>query len=121
MQLSKITPKPTTRVELDCAPGLFVVLASLDTPEVKAVQRKAQQRRLEARQRGGVVKPVTLEELDAETLEVLKVAVVGIEDQTGDGEPMAYTPENVAGILAIGPVFRQLEKALGNDALFFGA
>lgn len=119
MELSKLKPNPTTRVELKNAPGLFVILASRDNPEVKAVINKATEKRI-AVMRGGRPKPFSVSEMEAESLAVLRAAVQGIDDQTGEGEPMEFTPENVSALLAIDWVRRDLDEAMGNDALFFG-
>lgn len=120
MQLSKLIPNPTTRVELKHAPGFFVVLASQDSPEVRGAIHANAERRILAR-RAAPGKTASLDQMEADSIAVLKVAIVGIEDETGDGEPMAFTPENVEALLAIRWIRDELEAALGNDALFFGA
>lgn len=120
MQISKLIPNPTVRVELKYAPGFFVTLASQDSPAVRDVIHANAERRILA-MRGNKGKSATLDQMDAESVAVLKVAIEGIDDQTGDGEPMAFTPENVDALLAIRWVREQLDAALGNDALFFGA
>lgn len=118
MDLSKLKPNPTTRVELRYAPGLFVILASRDNPEVKAVVQKATEKRVAALRRPGG-KGFSIAEMEAEAIGILRAAVQGIDDQTGDGTPMEYTPENVEALLSIDWVRRDLDEAMGNESLFF--
>jgi hypothetical protein len=52
----------------------------------------------------------------------LAAAVLGWEGLTENGEPLPCTPENVTALLTdYAWVRRQVDEAIGNDALFFSA
>ncbi len=119
MKISDLKPLPTTKVELLKAnepTGIFVTLTSRDSAEVKAVVQKASEKRLAAMRKGSN-KPFAMADIEQDALNVLRAAIVGIEDTTED--PMEFTPETVEELLAIDWVRRQLDEAMGNEALFF--
>ena len=117
MKIESLKPNPTTTVELIHAPGVFVTLSSRDATAVKAVIGKATEKRLAALRKGNS-KPFSQADMEADSIAVLTAAVVGIKDTTED--PMPFTPETVAELLSVDWVRRQLDEAMGNDALFFG-
>lgn len=119
MKISTLKPNPTTKVELikgGEATGIYLTLTSRDSQEVKAVVQKATEKRLAAMRKGGS-KPFTMAEIEQDALAVLRAAIVGIEDTTED--PMQFDAETVEELLAIDWVRRQLDEAMGNEALFF--
>lgn len=127
MELAKLKPNPTLRFEVvhpdpeENPSGFWITLAGMDSPAVKAAQDKVTDKRLAAL-RKGAQKPLTTAEVEAQALAVLTAAVVAWEGLTEDGEDVPCTPENVRALLTEHTwVRRQVDEALGNDALFFGA
>ena len=116
MKLSKLRHNPSIEIELTNAPGLFVTLASRDSSEVKKVTEKLVDRRLSMMKKG---RTPTASDLEADTKATLTAAILALRDETGDGDPMVFSPETVAELVEIPWVRRQLDDALGNDQLFF--
>lgn len=126
MELSKLKANPSTVLDLihpdpeQNPTGIQITLASRDSEAVKAVMDKAMQRRLAALRKGNL-KPVNPSDIEAEAISALVAAVEGWNGLTVDGEPLACTPENVRALLTDHAwVRRQLDEAMGNEALFFG-
>ena len=119
MKISQLKPNPSIRLELlkaDQPTGVFVIITSRDSPEVKAVVQRANEKRLVDMQKRGK-KAFTLAEVEQGALDILRASIIGIEDTTED--PMPFTPETVEELLEVEWVRRQLDEAMGNEALFF--
>jgi hypothetical protein len=126
VELSKLKANPSTVVELihpdpeQNPTGITVTLSSRDSEAVKAVMAKAMDKRLAQLRKGGH-KPLNQSELEQEAIGALVAAVEGWDGLTEDGKPLPCTPENVRALLTDHAwVRRQLDEAMGNEALFFG-
>ncbi|MGB3898192.1 MAG: hypothetical protein WA973_06525 [Mesorhizobium sp.] len=98
--------------------GLTVECVSLEDDKVKAVERAIKNRAL----RGGR-NTVTAEKIEDNTVELLSAAVVGwtwADGLTlGDLKSPPLTKPNVAKLLAVGWIAKQIDTALGDEAAFF--
>jgi fumarylacetoacetate (FAA) hydrolase family protein len=126
MELSKLKPNPTTTLELvhpdpeQNPTGVVLTLAGRDSAEVKAVLASITARHIAAQRKG--VKAAKQEDIEADAIRLLAAAVLGWEGLTENGEPLPCTPENVTTLLTdYAWVRRQVDEAIGNDALFFSA
>jgi hypothetical protein len=123
MELSSLKPNPTTVVDLvhpDPAQnptGVTITLASRDSEEVRAAMTKAAEKRILLIRKG---KSPSVADIEAEAVAVLVAAVQGWDGLTVGGEPLPCTPEAVRGLVQDHAwVRRQLDDAMGNEALFF--
>lgn len=125
MELSKLKANPSTVIDLihpdpeQNPTGVTITLASRDSDPVKAVMAKAMDKRLVALRKGSH-KPVNPAEFEAEAINTLSAAVLDWSGLTEGGEPLPCTPENVRALLTDNAwIRRQLDEAMGNEALFF--
>lgn len=97
--------------------GLVLEVTSMEADAVKRVNRRQMDKALRSR-----AKKMTAAEIEANATERLSAAVVGWE-VTGTanlgGQKMDFTPENVATVMALDWLRRQVEEAIGDDAAFF--
>ena len=126
MELSKLKANPSTVLDLihpdpeQNPTGITITLASRDSDAVKAVMDKAMARRLAALRKGNQ-KPVSPSDIDAEAINALVAAVEGWAGLTEGGKPLECTADNVRALITDHAwVRRQLDEAMGNEALFFG-
>ncbi len=122
MDLLKLTPNTIT-VDLkhpgtDAPLGVKVELQSLESDEVKAVERTLKNKAL----RGGR-NNVTAERIDDNTVAILSAAIVGWEftgdaNLAGDKKP-ACNAANKRKLLQVPALAKQIDLALGNEAAFF--
>ncbi len=124
MELSKLKPNPTATLELvhpdptQNPTGVVLTLAGRDSAEVKAVLATITDRAIAAQRKG--IKSIKQDEIEANAIKLMAAAVLGWEGLTQDGQPLPCTPENVTALLTDYPwVRRQIDEAIGNDALFF--
>lgn len=98
--------------------GLTLQCVSLEADQVKAVERAIKNRAL----RGGR-NTVTAEKIEDNTVEILSAAVVGWEwadDLTlGDLKNPPLNKANVAKLMQVGWIAKQVDTALGDEAAFF--
>lgn len=98
--------------------GLTLQCVSLESDQVKAVERAIKNRAL----RGGR-NTVTAEKIEDNTVEILSAAVVGWEwadDLTlGDLKKPPLNKANVAKLMQVGWIAKQVDTALGDEAAFF--
>lgn len=98
--------------------GLKLECVSLEDDRVKTVERAIKNRAL----RGGR-NSVTAEKIEDNTVEILSAAIVGWEWgkdlSLGDLKSPPLSKANVAKLLAIGWVAKQVDTALGDEASFF--
>lgn len=90
---------PFTNEELHDEEGpVGLWLLGADSVEYQNVRKRHQNRRLARSTKKGRVEPVTVEEIQAETIEALSFVTVGIENLTLDGKPLEPTPHNARRI-----------------------
>lgn len=98
--------------------GLQVECVSLEADQVKAVERAIKNRAL----RGGR-NTVTAEKIEDNTVELLSAAIVGWKWTDGltlgDLKNPPLNKANVAKLLAVGWIAKQIDTALGDEAAFF--
>lgn len=98
--------------------GLSVECVSLESDQVKAVERAIKNRAL----RGGR-NTVTAEKIDDNTIELLTAAVVGWKWADGltlgDLKNPPLNKANVAKLMQVGWIAKQVDQALGDEAAFF--
>lgn len=124
MDLSELSQAMETEVELihpvtNKPTGIKVILRSRHSAEMKALARQVADSRLALARRNKSMDSAAIED------EVTGFMVASVRSWSGitkGGTPLECTPENVKGIL-IDPglqwIKKQLDEALGNDALFF--
>ena len=121
MDLSAIKPvtidvriqHPGTGVET----GLVIKIASRQSEAVKTVTRRHLDKHIARRG-----KKMTIDDLETQNTEILTAAVTGWEwngDASWGGKKLELTPENVAEILAVEWIRRQIEEATADEADFF--
>ena len=97
--------------------GLVIECVSLESDEVKAVERKIKTRVLKSRGQ------ITAEAMDANTIALISAAIVGWawDDALtlGSLSNPALTDANKAALLAVPWISKQIDQALGDDAAFF--
>lgn len=98
--------------------GLTLQCVSLESDQVKAVERAIKNRAL----RGGR-NTVTAEKIEDNTVEILSAAVVGWEWADGltlgDMKNPPLNKANVAKLMQVGWIAKQVDTALGDEAAFF--
>lgn len=98
--------------------GLTLQCVSLEADQVKAVERAIKNRAL----RGGR-NTVTAEKIEDNTVEILSAAVVGWEWADGltlgDMKNPPLNKANVAKLMQVGWIAKQVDTALGDEAAFF--
>lgn len=98
--------------------GLRLHCLSLESDPVKAVERAIKNRAL----RGGR-NTVTAEKIEDNTVEILSAAISGWEWKgglsLGDLKNPPLTKENVAKVMQVGWIAKQVDTALGDEAAFF--
>lgn len=122
MDLLKLVPNTIT-VDLkhpgtDAPLGVKVELQSLESDEVKAVERTLKNKALK-----GGRNTVTAERIDDNTVAILSAAIVGWEftgdaNLAGDKKP-ACNAANKRKLLQVPALAKQIDLALGNEAAFF--
>ncbi|QFI65793.1 hypothetical protein [Sinorhizobium alkalisoli] len=100
--------------------GVSVELRSLESDEVKAVERQLKNKALK-----GGRNTVTAEKIDDNTIALLAAAIVswtfsGDANLGGDKKP-ACTDANKRKLLAVPALAKQIDVALGDEAAFFAA
>ncbi len=98
--------------------GVTVELRSLESDEVKAVERQLKNKALK-----GGRNTVTAEKIDDNTVALLSAAIVswtfsGDANLGGDKKP-ACNEANKRKLLAVAPIAKQIDVALGDEAAFF--
>lgn len=116
MDLDDLTPKdgpaplklshPGTGVELehDGKPLVLHVLGP-DTDKMQRIERAIQAKRLKAAQRNGRIN-LTVEEIEAETIERLATSITGWENIFRGGEALPYSHENARELMRTMPWIR---------------
>jgi hypothetical protein len=98
--------------------GLQIECVSLESDQVKAVERAIKNRAL----RGGR-NTVTAEKIEDNTVEILSAAVVGWKWADGltlgDLKNPPLNKANVAKLMQVGWIAKQVDTALGDEAAFF--
>lgn len=126
MDLSSLLQPLETEVEIihpatSKPVGIRVTLLSRHHPDIKAMARKIGDSRMALARRN---KPMDSAAIETELVEILVASVKSWSGVDRDGVPLACTPENVRDLLS-NPGYqwirKQLDDAMGNDALFFGA
>lgn len=102
----------------DAPLGVKVELQSLESDEVKAVERTLKNKALKSGRNN-----VTAERIDDNTTAILSAAIVGWvfsgdANLGGDKKP-ACTPANKRKLLSVAALAKQIDLALGNEAAFF--
>lgn len=105
---------PATGADL----GVSVELRSLESDEVKAIERQLKNKALK-----GGRNTVTAEKIDDNTIALLSAAIVswtfsGDANLAGDKKP-ACTEANKRKLLAVPALAKQIDVALGDEAAFF--
>lgn len=101
--------------------GIRVKVASLDSPEVRAVEREQHARRLQRVSAGAPTK-LSLDELEADGLELLVRATMGWEGVVENGATVECTPDNVRRVYTAHPwLRRQVDAALADRSRFIKA
>jgi len=100
--------------------GVSVELRSLESDEVKAVERQLKNKALK-----GGRNTVTAEKIDDNTIALLAAAIVswtfsGDANLGGDKKP-ACNDANKRKLLAVPALAKQIDVALGDEAAFFAA
>lgn len=122
MDLLTLTPNTIT-VDLkhpatDELLGVKVELQSLESDEVKAVERGLKNRALKSGRNN-----VTAEKIDDNTVAILSAAIVGWEfsgdASLGDDKKPACNAANKKKLLKVPALAKQIDIALGNEAAFF--
>ena len=98
--------------------GVSVELRSLESDEVKAVERQLKNKALK-----GGRNTVTAEKIDDNTIALLSAAIVswsftGEANLGGDKKP-ACNEANKRKLLAVPAIAKQIDVALGDEAAFF--
>lgn len=97
--------------------GVSVECVSLESDQVKAVERQLKNSALRSGRNG-----MTAEKLDENTSAILAAAIVGWTwtDATLDGDANpSLTAENKRKLLSVPSVAKQIDAALGDEAAFF--
>jgi hypothetical protein len=122
MDILSLTPNTIT-VDLkhpgsDQPIGVKVELQSLESDEVKAVERSLKNRALKSGRNN-----VTAEKIDDNTVAILSAAIVGWEfadgASLGDDKKPACNAANKRKLLQVPALAKQIDNALGNEAAFF--
>ena len=121
MRLSDLSSSTSARVELqhpvNGATGVWFTLLSRDAPEVQAVARKITDKRL-ASMRGRRDAKLTASDIETESLGLLVACITGWEGL----EDLEYSPANAETLLREHAwIRRQIDEAIGDESLFFGA
>ncbi|MCD1266072.1 hypothetical protein B5M44_19175 [Shinella sumterensis] len=100
--------------------GVTVELRSLESDEVKAVERSIKNRALKSGRNA-----VSAEKIDDNTAALLSAAIVswtfsGDANLGGDKKP-ACTDANKRKLLAVPAIAKQIDQALGDEAAFFAS
>jgi hypothetical protein len=98
----------------------YIEVVGLDSPEFKAHERAMIQRRLKSRNPKAVM---TAEQLAEERLEMLCACTVGWYLVAPDGQPIqvSFSPAEARRLYSnpdCGWITRQIDKAIGDEALF---
>jgi hypothetical protein len=97
--------------------GLVIDVGPADSPSVKKVRRRHNDKILQSRGRR-----LTAEQVERNQIEILAAAIVGWTwngDAAWGGAKLEFTPENVEKVLAAGWVRSQVEEVLDDEAGFF--
>lgn len=123
MDLSTITPS-TLKVEIRHPgtgepTGLVIECVSLQSEQVKRVQRSITDKVLRSRTR-----KLSAEQIEENAVEVLAAAVVGWEWRDGatwaGGKTLDFSPANVRVVVGVDWLRKQIDEALGDESAFFG-
>ena len=99
--------------------GIKFLIISRHTAEVKNLARQMADKRIASARKG---KPIDTASLEDESLDLLVAAVKGWDGVEDEGKPIPCTAEKVREILStpgLEWIRKQVDDALGNDALFF--
>lgn len=125
MDLDNLTPSldaepmqlvhPATGVDLetDGKPVRLFILGP-DTPKMQAIERAIQGKRLKAASRTGKVS-LTVEEIEAETIDRLATSIVGWENLQRGGKPLEYSHEEARKLMRDLVWMRDQVDAFGRD------
>ncbi|MGA0564172.1 hypothetical protein ACO2RV_17135 [Ancylobacter sp. VNQ12] len=98
--------------------GLSVDCVSMESDEVKAVERQIKNKALRSGRNA-----VTAEKIDENTVSILSAAIVGWswtgEATLGGEKNPALTAANKAKLLSIAWIAKQIDTALGDETAFF--
>lgn len=100
--------------------GVSVELRSLESDEVKAVERQLKNKALRSGRNA-----VTAEKIDDNTIALLSAAIVSWkftgEAQLGGDKNPACNEENKRKLLSVQPLAKQIDAALGDESAFFSS
>lgn len=99
------------------ATGLVITVKSTEDDSVKRLQRSQINRRLKSRD-----KKLSVEKIEEESNAVICAAVAGWTwggDAKWNGKKPEFTPENVAEVLAVEWIRKQVKTVLDEEADFF--
>lgn len=124
MELSSLIQSPSTTVEIihpltNKPTGISFVLASRHRPEVKSLARSIADKRMASVRQN---KPLDTAAMDEESLDLLVASIKGWSGIEDDGAPVPFSQQKAREILSregLEWVRKQLDEAMGNDALFF--
>lgn len=126
MDLNSLKLSDSTTIEIlnprtQVATGMTVTLRSSDSPEIQALLRANQNKRIQQAQVSGKL-VMTAEQREEEGTALLVAAVVDWSGFELDGKPLECTASNVRMILA-DPAYawirRQVDAAFGDQTRFF--
>lgn len=117
--LKLVHPGTGVELEQDGKPIVLHVLGP-DTDKMQRIERAIQSKRLKAAQRNGRIN-LTVEEIEAETIERLATSITGWDNVYRGGEAIPYSHENARDLMRLAWMRDQVDEFYRDRGNFLAA